>query len=560
MSDVIRFPQLARPSALTASGLTEADDVSSSLDMADLYGRIDTENTVDDSHNASETNVSFLQQSHSLCTPTTGWSNQELADLYRTQRILSLAGVTTQVDHGLTDEGDPWFVFMDSQNEVLIHFSRFDGFYLVTSQMQEAPIRGDSLHDLVAEFSRRVQPVAQAGQNVVSIAKRNRDVVFIHPAAALAALVWSVYLMADELIAATPSVAASMPKKAGVSSHDDATDSELIGHGDGQETLTAVAQKTNQSLSAQELVKTAPSSSSSREGLALGISGHSAKAAGVSLSLVALAVGLPLPAGSILEVATDDGSIQKLSLESLSAVLAHVKSKEAALLMASETIKLQQRDLALAELPSEESEPEAPNIDPETEVTVASQGSMTTYIGETAEFSSAEPSPTPDSMSTRPASDQAKKDVEASDEQPVQIPSSSSPENFEDVSFLHSFDAAFESFEIASLDKIDQTELAQLLSSDEPESQSASISSTGNLHSYENFDLEAREFLDFLLHTYSNIKVVNLNTEIIFIHMDAFEGGSDVPEIYAKSWSFDDGGTVSTIGFKSDMAQFDLIA
>lgn len=105
---------------------------------------------------------------------------------------------------------------MDSQNEVLVHFSRFDGCYLVTSQMQETPIKGDSLHDLVAEFSRRVQPVAQAGQNVVSLTKRNRDVVFIHPAAALAALVWSVYLMSDELIAATPATTANMPKEMGV--------------------------------------------------------------------------------------------------------------------------------------------------------------------------------------------------------------------------------------------------------------------------------------------------------------------------------------------------------
>ncbi len=77
---------------------------------------------------------------------------------------------------------------------------------------------------------------------------------------------------------------------------------------------------------------------------------------------------------------------------------------------------------------------------------------------------------------------------------------------------------------------------------------------------FETFDQDARVFLDFLLQTYSNIKVVNLATEIIFIHMDAFEGNDSAQEIYAKSWSFDDGGTVSTIGFKSDMALFDLIA
>lgn len=558
MSDVIRFPRLARSSALTASGLTETDDACSRLDMAELYGSMDAGDGVDDGPQTFEANVSFLQQSHSLCTQPVGWTNQELADLYRTQRILALAGVTTQVDHGVTDEGDPWFVFMDSQNEVLVHFSRFDGCCLVTSQMQETPIKGDSLHDLVAEFSRRVQPVAQAGQNVVPLTKSNRDVVFIHPAAALAALVWSVYLMSDELIAATPATTASMPKEMGGSSHEDATGKEPVGHDGDQEVLSSAVQKASAS---QDIVKATSSSSSSREGLALGLSGHGAKAAGVSLSLVALAVGLPLPAGSILDITTDDSSTQKLSLESLSAALEHVKSKEAALLMASETIKLQQRDLGLAEVESEETAPEAPNIDSEAEVALVTKGPSSTRIKETEELSYAEPAQPVAMMSKRPPSDQDENAAEAPNEQPVQTPGAiSSDSNVEEVSFLQSFDAAFESFEITSLDKIDHSELVQLLNTEETKSPSTPVGLAEKLPGYESFDLEAREFLDFLLHTYSNIKVVNLNTEIIFIHMDAFEGGSNAPEIYAKSWSYDDGGVVSTIGLKSDMAQFDLIA
>lgn len=141
----------------------------------------------------------------------------------------------------------------------------------------------------------------------------------------------------------------------------------------------------------QDIVKATSSSSSSREGLALGLSGHGAKAAGVSLSLVALAVGLPLPAGSILDITTDDSFTQKLSLESLSAALEHVKSKEAALLMASETIKLQQRDLGLAEVESEETAPEAPNIDPEAEVALVTKGPSSTRIKETEELSTLSP-------------------------------------------------------------------------------------------------------------------------------------------------------------------------
>jgi len=164
MSDVIRFPRSVRSTALAVSGLTETEDGPGSFKMSDLYGRAREEEAVDDGHSEADANVSYLQQPSSLPASVTGWSNQELADLYRTQRILALAGVTTHVDRGVTDEGDPWFVFLDSQNEVLVHFSRFDGAYLVTSQMQDAPIKGDSLQDLVAEFSSRVKPVTQAGQ------------------------------------------------------------------------------------------------------------------------------------------------------------------------------------------------------------------------------------------------------------------------------------------------------------------------------------------------------------------------------------------------------------
>ncbi|EDQ02864.1 hypothetical protein OIHEL45_20481 [Sulfitobacter indolifex HEL-45] len=296
MSDVIRFPRSIRSSALAVSGLTEAEDAPGSFKMSDLYGRVREDEAIDDGHSDADTNVSFLQQPSSLPAPVTGWSNQELADLYRTQRILALAGVTTQVDRGVTDEGDPWFIFIDSQDEVLVHFSRFDGAYMVSSQMQDAPIKGDSLQDLVAEFSRRVKPVTQAGQpgqNVVSIAKRNRDVVFIHPAAALAALVWSIYLMSDELIAATPMIAAGEAEGTGPTSVEKNAVGDIDPATDHADELPYVAQKTPPLPADQDLTKQGAIASSSREGLALGFSGHGAKVVGASLSLVALAAACP---------------------------------------------------------------------------------------------------------------------------------------------------------------------------------------------------------------------------------------------------------------------------
>lgn len=562
MSDVIRFPRSIRSSALAVSGLTEAEDAPGSFKMSDLYGKVREDEAVDDGHSEHDTNVSFLQQPSNQPVPVTGWSNQELADLYRTQRILALAGVTTQVDRGLTDEGDPWFVFMDSQDEVLVHFSRFDGAYMVTSQMQDAPIKGDSLQDLVAEFSRRVKPVTQAGQsgqNVISIAKRNRDVVFIHPAAALAALVWSIYLMSDELIAATPMIAAGETESTKLTSMEKSAVGDLdpaTGHADE---LPLVAQKAPPLPADQDLAKQGAIASTSREGLALGFSGHGAKAVGASLSLVALAVGLPLPASNALEVADENGTLQKLSLASLSAALTQVKAKEAALLMASEATHLQQRQIDATAPSDEEGEAEALNIATTADTPAVFEAVKPTHSAEISSLSTHAPL-APSSMVWGDVPPQA---VESAERMKEAIPASSAdaaPEAVKEISFLQSFDAAFESFEITSLDKIAETELTQLLSPEDTKDAPNPLSPIQDALGFETFDHEARVFLDFLLHTYSNIKVVNLATEIIFIHMDAFEGNNSAHEIYAKSWSFDDGGIVSTIGFKSDMAQFDLIA
>ncbi|MEM5544875.1 hypothetical protein WNY61_19255 [Sulfitobacter sp. AS92] len=430
---------------------------------------------------------------------------------------------------------------------------------MVTSQMQDAPIKGDSLQDLVAEFSRRVKPVTQAGQsgqNVVSIAKRNRDVVFIHPAAALAALVWSIYLMSDELIAATPMIAAGEAEGTGPTSVEKNAVGDIDPATDHADELPLVAQKTPPLPADQDLTKQGAIASPSREGLALGFSGHGAKVVGASLSLVALAAGLPLPAGNALEAADENGSLQKLSLASLSAALTQVKEKEAALLMASEITKLQQRQIDATAPSDEEGPAETPTMETTAETPAAFEIVQPTHSTEIAILSTHVPEASPSSMARDDVSESAKKVKEA----PSASSADAASETAKEISFLQSFDAAFESFEITSLDKIAETELTQLLDPGDTKDVPNPLSPIQGVHGIETFDQDARVFLDFLLHTYSNIKVVNLATEIIFIHMDAFDGNDSAHEIYAKSWSFDDGGTISTIGFKSDMAQFDLIA
>ena len=119
MSDVIRFPHLIETTSQTAPALSE------DIKMSDLYAAPAKTIGADSRTAAIDTVSDFIPRHSPLPETVTGWRNQELADLYRTQRILALAGITTKVDRGMTDEGDPWFVFMDSMGEVFVHFSFF---------------------------------------------------------------------------------------------------------------------------------------------------------------------------------------------------------------------------------------------------------------------------------------------------------------------------------------------------------------------------------------------------------------------------------------------------
>src|SRR6516164_7030752 len=56
------------------------------------------------------------------------WSQPELAEFYRVEDALTKSGVGISTDRGLTDEGEPWFVFFRQDNEeVIVHFARIGG-------------------------------------------------------------------------------------------------------------------------------------------------------------------------------------------------------------------------------------------------------------------------------------------------------------------------------------------------------------------------------------------------------------------------------------------------
>ena len=76
-----------------------------------------------------------------------------MQEFYRVEGALTKSGVGISTDRGLTDEGDPWFVFFRQDNEeVIVHFARIGGEYVVASNFTEAVFRGRNFQTLVRDL------------------------------------------------------------------------------------------------------------------------------------------------------------------------------------------------------------------------------------------------------------------------------------------------------------------------------------------------------------------------------------------------------------------------
>ncbi|WP_439524878.1 hypothetical protein [Marivita sp.] len=138
--------------------------------------------------------------------PKKDWSNQELADLFRVRQLLSGANVPVETDRGVSDEGDPWFVFCHASGEVFIHLCRIDGLYLLDSPNVLRPLRGADFNALIADFTNQALPTGgsedDSTRRVIRLERGGK--VRLHPSAMLAALIWTLFLASEELVLLAP--------------------------------------------------------------------------------------------------------------------------------------------------------------------------------------------------------------------------------------------------------------------------------------------------------------------------------------------------------------------
>ncbi len=128
------------------------------------------------------------------------WTNQELADLYRVEALLVQANIRIETTRGVSDEGDPWFVFCHADGEVFVHLARIDGLYILDGPGLDTVLSGPSFAALIDRFAGAVASRTPAGNIVQFRPGRTDSVVRLHPAVMLAALVWSLYLASDHLV------------------------------------------------------------------------------------------------------------------------------------------------------------------------------------------------------------------------------------------------------------------------------------------------------------------------------------------------------------------------
>jgi hypothetical protein len=145
------------------------------------------------------------------------WTQRELAEFYRVEASLVRANIQVETDRGRSDEGDPWFVFCNARTgEIIVHFARFDGTYVVASPALDGCARG---HDFRALIEAQI-----ASHPLVMPKSASGGKLFIHPAALLIVLVAAWFFKLSKTTAASE-LHETHPARSGVGS---------LGHSDSE--------------------------------------------------------------------------------------------------------------------------------------------------------------------------------------------------------------------------------------------------------------------------------------------------------------------------------------
>jgi hypothetical protein len=134
-------------------------------------------------------NVTFFQPIKNLReSGRRNWNNQEIADFYRAMGVLRQAGLDTSTDFGVTDEGDPWFVFLKADSgDVIAHFAKIDGQFIAVSALSREVYRGTGIREIVDKMLER--------HPLLIPQRRDGGRLLLHPTAALTAFLAAAFIL-----------------------------------------------------------------------------------------------------------------------------------------------------------------------------------------------------------------------------------------------------------------------------------------------------------------------------------------------------------------------------
>ena len=128
-------------------------------------------------------NVAFLFASRPR---SRDWTSQELAEFYRVESALIQGGMKISTDRGVSDEGDPWFVFCREEGgDPVVHFARIDGQYIIASPAYNGVARGLDFRSMVQDLISR--------HKLAPVNKEQKSNIFMHPAALLVIVVGTAF-------------------------------------------------------------------------------------------------------------------------------------------------------------------------------------------------------------------------------------------------------------------------------------------------------------------------------------------------------------------------------
>lgn len=509
---------------------------------------------------------------------TPDWTNQELASFMRAHRLLSIAGLSLETERGVTDEGDPWFVFANQDGDVFAHFARIGKIYILDSIIQQEIAKAGSLDELISAFAETTTPVDSADHTstsatVVPFVTLRESKVRLHPGATLAALIWTIYIQSGEL--AVPSFSAALNVLSTSELDEVSTLPSQTRVNPSEELATNTSEDNSEDLKSTE--KDIPTQAPSSAQVAATFT--TVQTVSMGLSAIAISNGMyfwvsgetlleqaTLASQLVAEVIKDISDAETEQLADLSELDSVLYTIRAAIEDSSEAMDLVQSPIQ-----------DIPTVDLAYMPTIVANAVENGKVGSAIKTKNVQGDVT---FSEEIDGELIKfRDIQAN--RPEETETSQirpTPANIEKIYILQELDEV-EHFSLTSdafgniaTQLSDLPFFAQMLSSSfqavvvSEDSQTVLTpasgpdtlnAASGTAPRFSIFNDDVHNFIVFLMSKGDETKRSDYDNEVVLFDFDAIDSQTDA--IYARSWSFEDGSVISAVGLKSDFAAFDLV-